>query len=320
MGKKCLFCYKVLEGETEYHKKCAEEFFGEPNPPEIEYSLSQMDDLAKNIVERSVSVPGVQAKLSMSLIKSTKENSNTRLTVIGMLGGQYIFKPPSDQYPEMPANEHLTMRIAEAFGIKVVPSSLIRLQSGELSYITRRVDRTSDNEKVHMLDMFQITEAFDKYRSSMERVGKAIELHSANTLLDQILYLELAIFSFLFGNNDMHLKNFSMLQSESGWTLSPAYDLLNAAIINPEDQEESALTLQGKKKKLKRKHFESLGDSLGLTNKQIAGAFKRMLKNKPKADELIAESFLSKAMKENYLSLINERYVQLGLITDDIKE
>jgi serine/threonine-protein kinase HipA len=320
MGKKCLYCYKRLEGETEYHKKCAEEFFGEPTPPEIEYSLDQMDELAKNVVERSVAVPGVQAKLSMTLIKSTKSNSDTRLTVIGMLGGQYIFKPPSDQYAEMPANEHLTMRIAEAYGIKVVPSSLIRLKSGELSYITRRVDRTSDNKKVHMLDMFQITEAFDKYRSSMEKVGKAIELYSDNTLLDQILYFELAIFSFLFGNNDMHLKNFSMLQTETGWTLSPAYDLLNVAIVNPDDQEELALTLQGKKKKLKRKHFETLGESLGLTKKQIDGAFKRMLKNKSKADELIAESFLSNAMQDSYLSLVNERYSQLGLITSEIKE
>lgn len=313
MGKRCLYCYKGLEGETEYHKKCAEAFFGEPNPPKIEYALDQMDELAKHVVERSVAVPGVQAKLSMTLIKATKSTAGTRLIVIGMLGGQFIFKPPSSQYPEMPANEHLTMRIAEAYGIKVVPSSLIRLRSGELSYITRRVDRTSDNEKVHMLDMFQITEAFDKYRSSMEKVGKAIELYSDNTLLDQILFFEMAIFSFLFGNNDMHLKNFSMLQTASGWTLSPAYDLLNVAIVNPDDQEELALTLQGKKKKLKRKHFETLGETLGLTKKQIDGAFKRMLKNRPKADEFIEASFLSDEMKAKYKLLINARYDQLGL-------
>jgi serine/threonine-protein kinase HipA len=182
-----------------------------------------------------VAVPGVQAKLSMSIVRETKEKSDGRLTVVGALGGQYIFKPLPNRFLEMPANEHLTMRIAENFGIRVVPSSLIRLASGELSYITKRVDRNGDGEKIHMIDMFQITEAFDKYRSSMEKIGKALNSYSENTLLDKIFYFELALFSFLTGNNDMHLKNFSMIESPSGWVLSPAYDLLNVAIVCPED-------------------------------------------------------------------------------------
>ena len=190
MANRCLYCYQDIEGEHNFHKQCSLEFFGTPSPPKIEYSLDQMDELAKNVVERSVAVPGVQAKLSMSLVKETKEKSDTRLTVVGALGGQYIFKPPSDKYPEMPENEHVTMRIAAAFGIKVVPSSLIRLLSGELSYITKRVDRTETDSKIHMIDMFQITEAFDKYRSSMEKVGKAIGLYSINPLLDKVIYLD----------------------------------------------------------------------------------------------------------------------------------
>ncbi|MCK4923317.1 MAG: HipA domain-containing protein, partial [Bacteroidales bacterium] len=200
-------------------------FFGTSTPPEIKYLLNQMDELAKNVVERSVAVPGVQPKLSMSLVKETKENSDTRLTVVGALGGHYILKPPSDKFPEMPENEHLTMRIAESFGIRVVPSSLIRLLSGELSYITKRVDRKENGEKVHMIDMFQITEAFDKYKSSMEKVGKALDRYSTNTLLDKSYYFDIAIFSFLTGNNDMHLKNFSMIKNPIDWALSPAYDL-----------------------------------------------------------------------------------------------
>jgi len=147
----------------------------------------------------------------MSLIRETQKTSDTRLTVVGALGGGYIFKPPSEDYPEMPQNEHLTMRIAEAYGIRVVPSSLIRLASGELSYITRRVDRKGEGEKIHMLDMFQITEAFDKYKSSLEKVGKAIYSYSENPLLDILFFFELTLFSFLSGNNDMHLKNYSMI-------------------------------------------------------------------------------------------------------------
>jgi serine/threonine-protein kinase HipA len=283
------------------------EFFGTPTAPVIEYSLDQIDELAKKIVERSVSVPGVQAKLSMSLVKGITGKLDTRLTVIGALGGQYIFKPPSDYFPEMPQNEHVTMRMAETFGIRVVPSSLIRLASGELSYITKRIDRKETGEKIHMIDMFQITEAFDKYKSSMEKVGKALSSYSDNTLLDKIFYFELALFSFLTGNNDMHLKNFSMIESPSGWVLSPAYDLLNATILNPEDEEELALSLSGKKKRLKREHFVELSEGLGLTEKQIKGAFKRIERFIPKAMELIDRSFLSEDMKNVYKEVVEAR-------------
>ncbi len=272
-----------------------------------------MDELAKNIVERSIAVPGVQPKLSMSLVKDTIENPDTRLTVVGTLGGQYIFKPPSDKFPEMPENEHVTMRMAESYGIRVVPSSLIRLLSGELSYITKRVDRKETGEKIHMLDMFQITEAFDKYKGSLEKVGKALDSYSSNTLLDKTFYFDLVLFSFLTGNNDMHLKNFSMIENLSGWVLSPAYDLLNVAIVFPEDTEELALTLVGKKKKLKREHFEHLGEGLGLTSKQIKGAFNRVINNKSKAFDWIDRSFLSNDMKNSYKEVLEGKYKQLGL-------
>jgi serine/threonine-protein kinase HipA len=313
MKNRCLYCYEILEGENDFHKKCAIEFFGAPKPPKIDYSLDQMDELAKNIVERSVSVPGVQAKISISLVTKTKEKFDTRFTVVGALGGHYILKPPSEKFPEMPENEHTTMRIAESFGIQVVPSSLIRLSSGELSFITKRVDRTPTGSKIHMIDMFQITEAFDKYRSSMEKVGKALGSYSTNPLLDKTFYLDLVIFSFLTGNNDLHLKNFSMIEGPSGWVLSPAYDLLNVAILFPEDTEELALTLVGKKKNLKKEHFKQLGDGLGLTSKQIKGSFYRMVKNKSTAFDWIDKSFLSNDMKTKYKELFEERYIQIGL-------
>jgi len=308
---RCLYCYKSLEGEADFHKKCSLDFFGSNQAPELPYSIDQMSELARKVVERSISVPGVQAKLSMSLIKETQETAGNRLTVVGALGGGYIFKPPSENYPEMPQNEHLTMRIAESYGIRVVPSSLIRLASGELSYITKRVDRKEEGEKIHMIDMFQITEAFDKYKSSMERIGKALSNHSDNPMLDILFFFELALFSFLTGNNDMHLKNFSMIESASGWILSPAYDLLNVTIINPEDDEELALTMEGKKKKIKRDHFEGLGEGLGLTPKQLSGVFNRFQKNKEKAIQWIRESFLTPEMKESYTTLLEDRYARI---------
>lgn len=304
--KKCLYCYKPLE-RGDFHEKCSMDFFQSKTPPKLNYNLKDMDSLAKNVVERSIAVPGVQPKLSMSLID---EQSNKRLTVVGALGGDYIFKPPSLDFEQMPENEHLTMRIAKAFGINTVPSSLIKLASGELSYITKRIDRVN-NEKIHMLDMFQITEGVDKYKSSMEKVAKAISSYSENKLFDTLLFFELTLFCFVTGNNDMHLKNFSLIKGSSGWVFSPAYDLLNVTIVNPSDKEELALTLEGKKSKLKREHFVDFGIKSGLTPKQVDGAFKRLLANRSKAESLIQSSFLTSEMQGKYVAVLNERFTRL---------
>lgn len=311
MSKNCLYCYSPLTAGSkgDFHEHCSLAFFGKKEQPDFSYSLNQMGELAKNVIERSIAVPGVQPKLSLTLINSSLEDgSKGRLTVVGALGGNYIFKPPSELFAEMPQNEHVTMRMAEAFGIKTAKSSLIRLKSGELSYITKRFDRTDLGEKIHMLDMFQILEAFDKYKSSMEKVGKAIGQYSNRSIFDKLYYLELTLFCFLTGNNDMHLKNFSLLNDNEKWTLSPAYDLLNVSIVNPEDKEELALTLDGKKKKLTRVQFENLGAKLDLNDKQIKSVFKRFEKFKSVAIEWINRSFLSEEYKEKYIILMEHRY------------
>ena len=132
MKNRCLYCYEKLKDKADFHEKCSLTFFGQKEAPVLPYSFDQMSELAKSVVERSITVPGVQPKLSMSLINETNELAHGRLTIVGALGGNYIFKPPSNDFPEMPANEHLTMCIAESFGIQVVPSSLIRLQSGRI--------------------------------------------------------------------------------------------------------------------------------------------------------------------------------------------
>lgn len=305
---KCLYCYQELKGTNDFHKHCAKTFFRTTEVPLLDYTLDQMSLLAKNVVERSISVPGVQAKLSMSLVNEVTNEHHNRLTVVGALGGDYIFKPPNANYPEMPENEHVTMRIAETFGINTVPSTLIRLKSGELSYLTKRIDRKLDGTKIHVLDMFQITEAFDKYRSSMERIGKALGMYASNTLLDKLYFFEITLFSFLTGNNDMHLKNFSMIKTAIGWSLTPAYDLLNVAIVNPDNTEDLALTIAGKKKKITKAHFEELGKNLGLTPKQVTGVFKRFRKHQKTASTWVKKSFLSQDMKLKYLDVLENRF------------
>jgi serine/threonine-protein kinase HipA len=267
-----------------------------------------MEKLAKEAVELSITVPGVQPKLSLGWIKSTlEEGQNGRLTIMDALEGLYILKPQNTQYEQMPENEHLSMKLAELFKIEVVPSNMIRLVSGELCYITRRIDRKKDNAKIHMIDFLQILELEDKYLGTMENLGKAIGEFSVNTLLDKLRFFELTLFNYIIGNNDMHLKNFSMWLSDIGWVLSPAYDLLNVKIILPKDKDETALLFGGKKKNFNKGYFTRFGEVLNLNEKQIKSVYNKLDTWLPKAIQLIDISFLNDHNKIQYKNLITER-------------
>ena len=309
---KCLYCYKKLEANDtgEYHPKCIKAFYGTKSAPTLPYRLDEMEKLAKETIEFSVSVPGVQPKLSLGLIKNRlKDGHNGRLTIMDALEGLYILKPQNSQYEQMPENEHLSMKLAELFKIEVVPSNMIRLASGELCYITKRIDRKKDNSKIHMIDFLQILELENKYLGTMEKLGRTIGELSVNTLMDKLRFFELALFNFIIGNNDMHLKNFSMWLSEIGWMLSPAYDLLNVKIILPSDKDDTALLLGGKKKNFNKGYFDRLGELLELNNKQINSTYKSLDSWLPKATQVIDESFLSDQNKLQYKDLITQRVV-----------
>ena len=313
---KCLYCYKELGANDtgDYHKKCIKAFYGTKSAPALPYRLDEMEKLAKEAVELSVTVPGVQPKLSLGWIKSTLEDGhNGRLTIMDALEGLYILKPQNTQYEQMPENEHLSMKLAELFKIEVVPSNMIRLASGELCYITKRIDRKKDNSKIHMIDFLQILELEDKYLGTMENLGKTVGEISVNTLMDKLRFFELTLFNFIIGNNDMHLKNFSLWLTDIGWVLSPAYDLLNVKIILPKDMDETALLFGGKKKNFNKGYFNRFGEDLQLNEKQINAVYKRLFKWLPEAIQLIDISFLSEENRTSYKELITQRTMQFIL-------
>lgn len=311
---KCLYCYMSLKEphDQEYHTSCIQSFFGTKIAPALPYKMEDMGTLAKQVVEHSVTVPGVQPKLSMGIIKDVlNDKTKGRMTILDALNGLYILKPQNENYPYMPENEHLSMRLAELFGINVVPSTLIRLESNELCYLTKRIDRKDGNKKIHMIDFLQILGLEDKYMGTMEQVGKTIGELSEHVLLDKLRFFELALFNFIIANNDMHLKNFSMILSDSGWVLSPAYDLLNVKIIMPSDKEEAALLLGGKKRNYTRAYFERFGYQLELNNKQIQSVFKRVEKWLPKAQQLINKSFLPEDLKIEYMEIVSTQVAKI---------
>lgn len=305
----CLYCYKELGmGEQDFHASCSKKIFGQPIPPSLPYTEEDLEPLAKEVIQSQTAVTGVQAKLSLHITGNNQDGTERRFTIVGLWGG-YILKPPTALYPQLPEVEDVTMHLAQLAKIKAVPHSLIRLQSGNLAYITKRIDR-SNKGKLAMEDMCQLTERLteDKYYGSYEQIGKAIQKHSVTPGLDVVNFFELVLFSFLTGNADMHLKNFSLLEQPGlGMTLSPAYDLVNTALVNPADEEEMALTLNGRKKKLKKQDFVAAMNTLRVEEKQQENIFNKMAKALPQWLELIDRSFMSAAFKEQYKAILTER-------------
>lgn len=310
---KCLYCYQDLEeGMVDFHPQCARRFFGTTAVPAFPYKHSEIKELAKEVVRSQTAVTGVQAKLSMDIEKVQHE---TRFTIVG-LWGRFILKPQTELYPHLPELEDLTMHLAETAHIQVVPHTLVRFADGELCYLTRRVDRTPKGEKIPMEDMCQLSEKLTehKYRGSHEQIAKIIMHYSSAPKLDLVRFWEIVLFSWITGNSDMHLKNFSIYSPFSdNYQLAPAYDLLNILLVMPSDKEELALTLNAKKKKIKAQDFVSAMTNSGLDGKVIQNMFQRFRSAEEKWYDWIENSFLPQEMKTGYTMMIKERMSRLNI-------
>ncbi len=256
-----------------------------------------------------MSIQGVQPKLSARL--RVKE----QCFVLVDQGGQYILKPQTADYGEVPENEDLTMRLAVLAGIEVPLHGLLYGRDGALTYFIKRFDRTGRKGKVHVEDFAQLSgqSRETKYRSSMEQVALLVDAYCTFPAIEKVKLLRLTLFNFLVGNEDMHLKNFSILHRKDVIALSPAYDLLNTTIVLPNPEEELALPLNGKKNKLTRQDFVDYYalERLGLTERVVGRMLAEFAAVRNAMAELIGISFLSAAKKEQYLQILKERYARI---------
>lgn len=309
--KKCLYCYESMptQSESNYHASCCKKFFGQDYEPVFEYDKEALKELATKYLQENFAVTGVQPKVSLSWYKKAEKNAVKKLTIVGLYG-DYILKPPSDYYNNLPELESCTMRMAEKCGLQTVPNTLFALADGTLCYLTKRVDRKR-NGMYHMEDMCQLTERLteDKYKGSHEQVGKTLLKYSATGPLDVANFFEYVLFSFLTGNADMHLKNFSLLETDVAgkYRLSPAYDMLNTALVNPTDTEELALTLNGKKSKLRYSDFLQAYKTCGLTQKLLDKTLDNFRYCTLEMKQVLTASFLPEQIKVAYYNLWQKR-------------
>lgn len=307
----CYCCGKPLkiDNGAHWHGSCIKRFFGTDELPELDLTNTTLETLALESTNKGFTVPGVQKKLSLHLLS---EGNKPKLTLVNYPTG-YILKPQVEYYEALPEAEQLVMNMADATGITTVPHALVQLDGP--AYITKRVDRIINGTEVRLLameDFCQLDRRLtqDKYKGSYERCAKIIERHSSQKMLDMSeLFLRL-VFCFAVGNSDMHLKNFSLIEkpdSEGEYVLSPAYDMLPVNTVMPEDDEEFALTINGKKHNIRKNDFLAFADRCGMNRTAAKKMIEKVVSMKDKYIDLCRDSLIPDTMKDSLCELIERR-------------
>lgn len=313
---RCLCCYKELDNSNNdfsWHDSCIKKFFGTQKIPEIKIEEESINEFIDSQVTKGNTVQGVQKKFSLGL--SRKEHN--KLTLIDYPLG-YILKPQVKSYSQLPEIEFLTMQMAKVAKINTVSNGLIKVNN-EYAYITKRVDRIIIKDKsisLAMEDFCQLQNRLteDKYKGSYENCAKTIQKYSSRPVIDLIEFFLRIVFSFIVGNSDMHLKNFSLLEingSINEYALSPAYDLLPVNIILKEDNEEFALTLNGKKKNVTYNDFLKFSNRIGIKESVAIKLIKRIISLEDTFKDMIMDSLLSENLKSDFINLIHSRCERL---------
>jgi len=301
----CLCCQKKTENKISYHGKCLKKLFGIKKIPNITFSSTELVSvISKNIGKMSIS--GVQIKASVVLNK--KKNS---IEIIPR-GGTHILKPEPGEYPQLPQNENLCMNMAEAAGLEIPPHGLFSLSDGKLCYIIKRFDRDDKGHKKHVEDMAQLLglPPDSKYEASLEKVGNAIIRFSIRPYLDLINFLERVVFCLLIGNGDMHLKNWSLKSNAEGnYILAPCYDLICSKLYLPEE-DESALTINGKRNKISISDLIVLAEYLKIDKKAYQNVFSKFEALRDLFKEMIGNA-ISFTMADRFEELLNYNYKRL---------
>lgn len=326
--KRCLYCYRPLEADAnDWHPACSKRFFGKRGAPVLDLDLGSIVQAGLRVVAGRTAVAGAQRKLSVDIAHVENQigaGSTIRLSV--NVGDRFILKPPTEEFPHLPELEDATMHLARTLRMSTAEHTLFRFRGGELGYLTRRFDRTDDGHKLPMEDFAQITGRLseDKYKGSVEQVGRYLNAYSVSPELDMVRLFEIVLFAFIIGNSDMHLKNYSLLTGlaseempkgntqNPGPRLSPAYDLVPVRLVLPQDMEESALTLSGKKSNLRRGDFVRAATTLGLSQAVIAASISFFTKKLARVEDFLATTFISPELQVKYAELVRERLKRLN--------
>lgn len=289
-----------------YTDKQLRAMFGKPIKPTIPISLEQISAEAQKLAGK-LSISGVQPKLSVRL-------EGDRLQPVAK-DGQYILKPQTQQFAELPQNEYLCMQMGTRFGLNTAESILLELSDGTPAYLVKRFDRFKKGkhmEKLSCEDMHQILGGPNKYAGSNEQIAKIINQYCTFAPLELQRFFEISIFNFAIGNGDAHRKNFSLLTNEKGIVaLSPVYDLVSSRLVIPEEDEEMALTINGKRNRLNKKDFLCFAENIRVDANYAKTRIAELLELEDEFANMTKNSILTLQLRQQFAEIIAERLDRL---------
>lgn len=310
MSKICPITYTFLRSKEKiYSKEGLKKFSRQLKTLKIFPYSAQEQRLEAKAMASKISIQGVQPKLSARL-SITDESFE-----IVAHQGKYILKPQTEDYPELPENEDLTMRLAESVGIETPFHGLLFCKDGSWTYCIKRMDRVRHKDKIALEDFAQLAGKYreTKYDYTVEKLIKLIDDYTTFPVLEKLKFYKRFLFNYIVGNEDMHLKNYSMIQKKQKIELSPAYDLVNSTIVLKNPREETALSLGGKKSNLNSKDlFAYLPERLALNKVSVQTVFQDFQKGFFQWKVLLGRNFLSKKFQEKYKRLVIQRLEKLG--------
>ena len=290
-----------------YTDKQLRAMFGKPIEPTIPISLEQISTEAQKLAGK-LSISGVQPKLSVRL-------EGDRLQPVAK-DGQYILKPQTQQFAELPQNEYLCMQMGRKFGLNTAECILLELSDETPAYLVKRFDRFKKGkhmEKLACEDMHQILGGPNKYAGSGEQITKIINQYCTFAPLELQRFFEMTIFNFAIGNGDAHRKNFSLLTSNKGIVaLSPVYDLVSSRLVIPEEDEEMALTINGRRNRLNKKDFLCFAENIRVDDNYAKTRIAELLDLENEFANMIKNSTLTLQLRQQLLEIIAERLSRLN--------
>ena len=301
----CLVCLGAADAD--YHPRCARRLFGTSRLPRVEIDQASLSMFGVEMGGR-VSLSGVQRKLGLGMDGGTLH--------VGAGSQRFILKPQIQEFEQVPENEHLTLRLARMVGLATPEHGLMRLRDNSLALLIVRFDRTAAGRRIPMEDFCQLAglQPGDKYKGSAELCARLLQRYSAEPPVDLARLLRLLLFSWWCGNGDLHLKNLSLLTLTPGEPrLSPCYDLVNTAILYPDDP--LALPVAGKHRNFSRQVWHDFAEYGGLAPGVVAFEARRLLKQEAGMLELVARSRLDGARREAYASVMRARRGTLAALT-----
>ncbi len=305
MNKYCIACGGILKKEEKkIHNKCIKKIFSTNTLPQIKFNLDEISLQVQKTIGK-LSISGMQPKLSLKL------NKKKHILEVVETKGEFILKPPTNRFRNLPEIENLFMSIFQIVKIKTALHTLIPLQDNSIVYIVKRFDRKG-NKKIHFEDFQSILNTRDKYAGSAEAIASAIKKYSKFPGLDLREFLKILIMNFIIGNGDAHLKNYGLLYDENGnKNLAPCYDIVCSKLFI-KDEEDSAITINGKKNKITLNDFFIFAKKFQINNKMFSNILEEIFEYKDIIFDYIIDYPYLNNTKQEILNIINQRFKIFG--------